>query len=120
MMKGEFPRGPSQSVISSPANEFTGAALRQIAESTLSAESTESVQVVYPNPASDYFDVRFSTSENPPVQAQLYDELGRIVKSVVTTHDRVHMDVKDLPVGMYHLRIMDGKTNQSHRVVISR
>jgi|GEM_PF-5158710 len=86
------------------------------------SESTNQALVVYPNPASDFFDVHFAASGNTQAEARLYDGLGKIVRIVKVTNGNVHIEVRDLPTGVYQLRISgtDHTFNQLHKVIIAR
>jgi len=59
----------------------------------------------YPNPAQDAFNVKFATSENATVTAELYDVTGkmisRIVKENVNGTETITFNTESLPNGNY-------------------
>lgn len=67
----------------------------------------------YPNPAQDECTIRFHIESPGVVQLQLIDPLGRILRTVLDAmemsgdHD-ISIDMKDLPVGTYAVRLTAG------------
>src|SRR5690625_2899138 len=67
---------------------------------------------MHPNPAASYLEV--STTVDEIVRVEMYDVLGQQVKIFTfdEMHDdtsRVHLDIKDLPLGSYVVRIFNGQ-----------
>ena len=80
---------------------------------------------VYPNPASDYFNVYFTLKKPTEVQLKLYDLAGRLVLSPV---QRVFSDPNNdysIPVGgldngYYFLKVKIGEEVITRRMVVAR
>jgi uncharacterized repeat protein (TIGR01451 family) len=65
--------------------------------------------IIYPNPASS--NVQMELKEGGRFSADLYDLMGRVVTSADFTDGKGTIDVKDLPAGVYMLRLTSaGKT----------
>lgn len=67
---------------------------------------------MHPNPAASYLEV--STTTDEILRVEMYDVLGQQVKIFTfdEMHDdtsRVHLDIKDLPLGSYVVRIFNGQ-----------
>jgi len=75
--------------------------------------------LVYPNPATDrvFIQSAFAIS-----QAQVLDAMGKLVKSVHNTSATgVDIYVRDLPVGMYYIKLINRQGTASlYKVVVSR
>jgi len=75
---------------------------------SLIPESTQSLDVsFFPNPVSHLFTVRLSAKEERTFTAQILDQQGRIVQTVlgIVAGDQ-QIDVEALPAGAYHLRLI--------------
>jgi len=76
-----------------------------------------------PNPNTGIFQLRLSESLKYQTDMQLYDLNGRVVYeqelplSAQTTWD---IQTKNLPTGVYFLRLLNPKQSQTHRVLILR
>lgn len=73
----------------------------------------------YPNPANDQLVIR--REKAVPANIELYDPLGRLIRSVESRELETMLPVEDLPEGAYILRVRDRKSNVSHSgtVIIS-
>jgi photosystem II stability/assembly factor-like uncharacterized protein len=70
---------------------------------------------VYPNPAQDVLNVEFYAAESGPTRLYLVDMLGRLqqktqVVDVVKGHNKVNLQINDLPNGVYYLTNGKGKS----------
>ena len=66
--------------------------------------------LVYPNPSTDYFNVRFSSVMNQPVMIQLTDVQGRIRKQIRLNASTNFSFGNDLEAGIYFLKTVRGAT----------
>ena len=78
-------------------------------------ELTEEGVSIYPNPAQDFINVEFSSTQNRTLQ--LLDFHGRTMWNTETEFSHLNIDVSDLPIGMYHLRIVSGGEIINKRIV---
>ncbi len=69
----------------------------------------------YPNPSSSNF--AFQTQEGE--QYDLFDQSGRLVRSIYANGSRAIVDISDLAVGVYYLKSLTGET-VTEKVVVSR
>lgn len=60
---------------------------------------------IYPNPATDFVNIR--SPHGNPVQVQLFDMNGRLIINLITVNDQ--LDIQGLIPGIYNLRV-DGHT----------
>jgi hypothetical protein len=70
---------------------------------------------IYPNPTNDNINVVFNTSDKGNVYITVFDIQGKLVKSAASTFSEtgntlVKFDVKDLPEGIYFIRIANGNS----------
>ena len=73
----------------------------------------------FPNPANQELTIRRENAD--PAEIQLFDAVGRLLRTVETRSSEVRLSVEDLPEGTYLLRIRDERTNQlySGKILIS-
>ncbi len=78
----------------------------------------ESVFSIYPNPAND----KLAVSTNRPVsgELQLLDIQGKVIKSIALGKQakQYHIDVQDVPVGNYYIRITSGDKELTKQLTI--
>ena len=77
---------------------------------------------IYPNPAYNYFDVIIDDNSEEVVTITVINILGHRLKEVKTTAKQsVHIEVGNLPNGIYSVRIMQkGKRDFTKEVVIQK
>lgn len=71
---------------------------------------TQNIMTPYPNPTTDCFHLRFESEESTTVHAYLYTPDGRLVKSytpqsISAGEAQLTLDVQDVPLGTYVLRV---------------
>lgn len=71
----------------------------------------------FPNPASDKINLLAAGLTNNNGQVQLYSSTGRLVRSLNVVSTNAEMDINDLPSGVYLLRLMDGESETTTRIV---
>lgn len=89
---------------------------------TPSESATVEKVVVFPNPASDYINIRPVQTKDNDVLFELFDVLGNRVKSAtLPAIIGLRMDVSTLPVGTYYYHITNnGRELMTKRLVVTR
>jgi hypothetical protein len=79
---------------------------------------------VFPNPAINSATIHLALPERRTVTLQLYDELGRKIRTVrsekMDGRQRIQLDVTGLSSGSYFLRLNDGITSKTEQLTIIR
>lgn len=73
---------------------------------------------VYPNPTNDNVQIRNSMCKIDRVE--VYDMMGRMVKSETADDYSMVMDVKDCVPGQYMLRIVTGKGTRMEKIMVTK
>ncbi|MEE4177504.1 MAG: T9SS type A sorting domain-containing protein [Bacteroides sp.] len=74
--------------------------------------------VVYPNPASEYLQVRFPVEGH--TELRLLDMRGNLIVEKTGTSSQFRMDVSSLPVGVYFLEIRSNEGRMMKKISIVR
>jgi hypothetical protein len=78
---------------------------------------------LYPNPASNEVETRFTISTNQQVEFIIYNLLGGIVKhEILNAHagtNKVKIDLKNLAAGAYNVELKAGTQTMHHRLVVN-
>jgi len=84
----------------------------------------EKTIVIYPNPAKEYFNVKYSAeSSRKEVSIKLYNAQGRIIqetKSSSSLDSEFNFDTSSYQSGVYHLVVSDGVKTVSRKVLLVR
>lgn len=72
---------------------------------------------IYPNPSSDVLQVELEAEKQ--TQLSLYDFSGRLVKQH-TFEQTITVDVRELPVGIYQVVLVNGNQQSSQKIIITR
>ena len=76
----------------------------------------------YPNPARQRATVRYALPEVQDVTVQLYDVMGRQVRTVTDGkqegRQEQRLDVRGLPSGIYFLRLQAGNEMRTQKVTV--
>jgi hypothetical protein len=77
---------------------------------------------IYPNPASDLIYIEPASGYPWPSNVTLYNTQGQEVLNVIPqdSHERVKMDVKDFPDGLYFLKVYTNEGVLTRQVVIRK
>ena len=95
-----------------------------VAPTAATAGELLTVVDLVPNPATDYFDLRFTLPETERVEMTLFDGLGKQVvrreQTMAAGANQFQIDVRSLPAGVYHYRL--GASGQTHagKVIVRR
>ncbi|HZF99487.1 MAG TPA: phospholipase D-like domain-containing protein [Chitinophagales bacterium] len=74
---------------------------------------------LYPNPASEYFELNIAFPQNDLPAFNLVDATGRVIKSwnANVSTGRQAMDIRELPAGFYLLQVQSNTLNETLRMV---
>ncbi len=78
------------------------------------SENTVDTFSVYPNPVSDFLNIKAKTNVE---QVVIYDALGKAVLSVNPEVISPKIDMSSLTSGMYFVKVSSGKTSQTFKVI---
>ena len=76
------------------------------------------VEKVYPNPSNS--DVTIEFEEAKHVNAQLYDGMGRLIRTFETNGEENQYKIKGLSHGVYNLRMIYSNGNTENKRIIIR
>lgn len=81
-------------------------------------------QLLYPNPAFEFVHLRFNSTMEGPVNVQIFNTAGQLIKQsaikITKGYNQVKIAVNDIRPGMYLLRINKGELNMIRKFVIAR
>lgn len=78
---------------------------------------------IYPNPASDYISVQINSPAASPIRLKIYDQQGRIVKTIDTQFDGcspINIDISSLQQGYYLLSFQSNQFTTVKPFVVKR
>jgi Zn-dependent metalloprotease len=75
--------------------------------------------IVYPNPAGDFVKISINNKFGSDFTVDVYNKIGRLLKSVNKdkTENMFEIDLKDLPAGLYMLRLHNSDTQYRVKVI---
>lgn len=80
--------------------------------------------VVYPNPATEDFQLLINNMEGPYIYVQLYDVTGKLLfqekRNLYNNREFIHIPAQQLAAGVYVLRVIDGKNSIHTRQLLKR
>ncbi|MEP6646016.1 MAG: T9SS type A sorting domain-containing protein [Saprospiraceae bacterium] len=77
--------------------------------------------VVYPNPASDYVELKLSQPLDPSLHYRLIDPLGRVLAKDLIVNETTRIEMSDLSNGVYYLLIeKDHDTAKTFQINITK
>ena len=80
-------------------------------------EMAEEQLFIYPNPAEEYLKIRCKTQDARLKIIGLFTIEGRIIWEK-QMQDELYIDVSKLPAGVYFVRVLDGKTAITEKIVV--
>jgi hypothetical protein len=97
----------------------TGTTTYVLANETFNLDKTK--VTIYPNPASDFIAIQTDLIEND-LNVELIDELGKIVKTtkILQGSTLSIIETDSIYNGIYFVRISNGKTSKSYKVIINK
>lgn len=78
--------------------------------------------IAYPNPSHGNFSVNVNTSQNGEIAILLFNSSGTLVQSIKDVKDGAYrkvIDVRDLPTGIYVVRVTVSSFSQSKTIIIN-
>jgi Secretion system C-terminal sorting domain len=75
---------------------------------------------IYPNPASDYISVHVATDDLPVVVSLINSNGVSVKKTAHTNQETLLLDVREIPSGLYTIKITQGTKSRSERIIIMR
>lgn len=74
---------------------------------------------VYPNPATDYVNVRINQTSFLKFKMMLVDETGKLIRNVELTDSETQIDFTQLAAGKYFITVStnDGKQKESFKII---
>lgn len=80
---------------------------------------------LYPNPATDQLNIKYTIEKSVPVDISLLDELGRPVRMISSGNKSQgeyseQLSVADLAAGMYYVRMRAGEMTETKAVVVTK
>jgi hypothetical protein len=77
---------------------------------------------VFPNPCSDAFTLEFETQQNGAIQLLMLNPLGQVVRkenyNTNLSTDKIKVDVRNLPRGLYILNLKSGQNVWSKKIIV--
>jgi len=106
--------------------DLSSSALARIAGETEAGDNIESVDAVtvYPNPSNGSITIRLMPEGDINQPIEVYNHLGQLVERIDVSfskeHPAVEIRLNNLADGMYFVRVFDGSTYQSKRIIIRK
>lgn len=66
----------------------------------------EKVVLVYPNPTRGEFKIEMELAEKDEVSAVLFDNQGKMLKSIDIKHSTTEVSIHNMPEGIYFLKVL--------------
>jgi len=60
---------------------------------------------IFPNPTINYLNIEVSNGKNDLINCELFDLQGRLIKNQSTNQQKIKIDLQDLPIQTYLLKI---------------
>lgn len=78
-----------------------------------------------PNPCSDHMDISYTLPKESSVKAELYDQCGKLIKSLLTDHSNMGMhqfsvDMRDVAPGIYYYRMEGDYFSATRKCLVIR
>ena len=108
--------------IGNSCSESNASVLNIRVTNTTSVNETNTAVKIYPNPATGTLNVMANNIQSSQVVIRLIDHLGRTVIVNVRSSNgndlEEHLDISNLPNGLYDLQVIDGDRTLNSRVII--
>ena len=77
--------------------------------------------VIFPNPATDFIQIRQNNAISTPYALRLYDTYGHLLYSAKELHEETYsMSIQHLPAGTYLLEIRTGQQRKMLKLVVAK
>lgn len=74
-----------------------------------------SLSIIYPNPAQSFLNIQTTATGNKLLE--LIDVTGRVVKATEFNSQNHQLDIKELPQGIYYLKLISGNSTEITKVI---
>ena len=74
--------------------------------------------IIAPNPAKDFINISTTKNQTTVLNIQLVDVSGKVLKNVLSSDNRILIGTAGIAKGLYFIKIKDGDTVQTQRVII--
>ncbi|MEO8086668.1 MAG: T9SS type A sorting domain-containing protein [Bacteroidota bacterium] len=102
-----------------PNSMITLNASYQCAANGIADITSGSAPVIYPNPASDEFNIAFGNHQQP-LQIGIYDGTGRLLLEKSVGNNSEIINVKNLAEGFYYVRVASDNYNANAKICLAR
>jgi hypothetical protein len=82
------------------------------------AISDKETVVLYPNPTSDNFTIKFTTNSDEVYNVNLFNNQGELVLKKTKINNTVNIDVQDLPKGIYFYQIISKSIQKTGKLIV--
>ena len=88
-------------------------------------ELYDGINVIYPNPTNNTINIKLNLPNSGLVRISLYDEMGKLTKSLFTGHldkgeQNVQAEVGNLKSGVYFVKVSSMQTEITFKLIINR
>ena len=73
---------------------------------------------LYPNPASEYFNIDINIYRNELIVCDIYDITGKIIYNQEITSKSTRINIPDLSQGIYFVNLRNGESEKSHKILV--
>jgi hypothetical protein len=113
-------------VLATHANGIYSATITSVNDIVTVPEAEQSLvhgMNVYPNPATDVVNIRYTLEKASDVEIVILDELGRVIRAVQKAQtgmgeQSAQVNVADLPAGIYYIRMVAGDVVESKGLIV--
>jgi PKD repeat protein len=92
----------------------------QLSTDIISAESMNNALTVYPNPNNGLFNIALASDNNSEMTINVYNALGVLVKTVVTSEHTVSMDLSSYAAGVYVVKVISGNQIATQKINVTK
>jgi len=75
--------------------------------------------IIFPNPAKDFISISFKNTELLPDKIELMNYTGKVIETTLTKEQFIYsVDIKDLPIGIYFIKVFYNNSIQIKNFII--
>jgi hypothetical protein len=113
-------------ILATHANGIYSATITSVNDIVTVPEVEQSLTLgmnVYPNPATDVVNIKYTLSKSSKVEIVLLDELGRMVRAAQTGQmgageQSTELNISDLNPGVYYVRLLAGEAVETKGLIV--
>ncbi|MEO1258398.1 MAG: PKD domain-containing protein [Bacteroidota bacterium] len=72
---------------------------------------------IYPNPASDFFNIEFDSNSTPDVTISIFDVNGRMLERIKAVNNDLRIELEDYSAGIYFIKLASESGTAFHRLI---